>query len=151
MIFILIYRQIITHLNPGSPPAIQLVLSPPPPTIPQEKKKATKPLGHALDPSTTRKRIPVRTSWLTLYRLTSQVTRIFSEYQLQFLTLFNNPSTTTSRRNSSNFRALSSWIKTGKNAESPGNKRNVHVLTVSLTAWPNYHIEIRSQGLPGHP
>ena len=32
--------------------------------------------------------------------------------------------------------ALRSWIETGNNAETTGNRRDVHFLTVSLAGWP---------------
>ena len=31
-------------------------------------------------------------------------------------------------------------IKTGNNAETPGNRRNVHLLIVSLAGWPKHHM-----------
>ena len=40
-----------------------------------------------------------------------------------------------------NFRKpLRSWLESGNNTETPGNKRNVQVITVSLDSLPNHHM-----------
>ena len=59
------------------------------PAIPQEKEKATNPLGHALDTSKTRKGMLQHTP-------TFQDTRILSGYHLPFLTSSKNTYTTAS-------------------------------------------------------
>ena len=53
LICILMERQRRTHLNPVPSPDIQPPASAP--ASPQENTKVTRPLGHALDPSKTRK------------------------------------------------------------------------------------------------
>ena len=104
----------------------------------QEKKKATKPLGHALDTSKTRKSMlqqpPGR---LTLI---SQDTRILSGCHLPFLP-HRRMHTPPHEEVSHQFQeAIRSWIETSNNTETPGNRRDLYLVAVLLARWPNHHL-----------
>ena len=36
--------------------------------------------------------------------------------------------------------ALRTWIESGKNTETPGNMRNLHMYVVSLAGWPHHNV-----------
>ena len=40
---------------------------------------------------------------------------------------------------------------TGNNAETPSNRRDLHLLAVLLAGWQNNHLQIRPPDLPSHP
>ena len=46
---------------------------------------------------------------------------------------------------------LRSWTEAGNNAETPGNRREIHHLAVSLAGWLNHYLYIHPSGLPNHP
>ena len=38
--------------------------------------------------------------------------------------------------------SIRSWTETGNNAETPGNRRDLHLLAVSLASWLNHDLQI---------
>ena len=106
-----------------------------------DKKKATKPLGNALDPSKTRK----RTSWPNSCTRTSKDNRILLGCHLSFLTSSKNPYTTTSSSQSPISGTIRSWIETDNNPKTHDHRRDLHLLAKSLVGKLHHHLQIRPQ------
>ena len=115
---------------------------------PKEKKKVTKPLG-ALDPSKTRKRC-YRNLLDDLTHTDILGNQDFVRMPPTFLTSLKNAYTTIKKTVTNIQEALKSWSETGNNVETPVNRRNLHLLAVSLAGWPNHHLQICSPDLPIH-
>ena len=145
VICILMGRQRRMHLNPAASPSLQTPQPPPQPAPRRrrkKKKKHTKSLDHALDPLKTRKGILQQPPGRP-HTLISQETRILSGCPLLFLTSSRNTFTIASRSKSLVFQeAIRSWTETDNNAETPGKRRDLHLLAVSLVGCPHHHLQI---------
>ena len=108
------------------------------PATTQQKKKATKPVGHALHSSKTKK-----------YTLTSEDARILSGCAL-FLTLSKNHTPPHQYVSHQFQRTIKSWTETSNIAETPGHWRDFHLLAVSLIVWPKHHLQGRPLCLLTH-
>ena len=58
--------------------------------------------------------------------------------------LFSRNAYTTVSRSHKFLEALKSWTLTGNNAETTGNRRDLHLLAVSLADWLNQHLQIHT-------
>ena len=80
-------------------------------------------------------------SWSTSYTPTSQNTRILPP---AFMTPSKNAYTTASRGQSPIVGSHYRWTETGNNDETPGNRRDLHLLAVSLAGSPSANSSPRS-------
>ena len=146
LICILMGRQRRTHLNPAPSAAIQ------PPAQPQtqraqEKKEATKPLGHALDPQRQENGCYSKL-WPT--SKTSQGTRILSGCNMSFY-LIKERIHHSIKMSVTNFKKQ---LKVGLKLAitlTPGHWRDLHVPAVILVGWSHHYLQICSPSLPSHP
>ena len=140
-ICILIGRKRRTHSIPAPSPAIQSPTQPQPHPAPRTKRKPPKPWDHALD-FKDKKRNATATSWPTSYTPTSQGARILSGCHLPFLPdqgMHTPPHQEFSHQFQEVIRSLT---KTGNNPETSGDRRDLHLLAVSLVGWPHRHLQI---------
>ena len=132
LICIMIRRQRRTHLNPAPPPALQ---PPNPWVMPWILKKQEKGCYSNLLAELIHTDIP---GYQNLFRLLPA-----------FFDLIEKRLHHCIKKSVSNFRKP---LEVGmKLAITPGNRRDLHLLAVSLPGWPNHHLQIRPPGLPSHP
>ena len=135
LIFILMERQR-AHWNPAPSPAIQPPAQPKPQPSPQKKNKATKPLGHALDTSETRKGMLQQPPGPPHPHRHPRVSEFCQDASCLLLP-----------HRGTHF----SWTETGHNPETPGHWRDLHLPAIPLVGWPHHHVQIRPPGLLSHP
>ena len=135
----MICRQRRTHLNPE--PSQVLKPAPQPQNKPATgEEKCHQTHGSCPGSFKDKKNDATATAWLTSCTQTSQDTRILPACHLPFL-LHRRTHTSPHQEVSQQFQeALRSWIETSNNTETPGNKRDLHILAVSLAGWPNHQL-----------